>query len=167
MSPSNCTETWQETLRRRLSYFGHRNWIVVADAAYPQQTAPGIETILAESGVTDTTTTVLAAVRSSPHIRPIIYLDKELAALPVKHAAGIETVRSQLAAATSGLPVHRLLHEEIITKLDAAGRNFHILLIKTREVLPYTSVFIELDCGYWSPEAEQDLRTAMKSLPKL
>jgi hypothetical protein len=27
--------------------------------------------------------------------------------------------------------------------------------------LPYTSVFLQLDCGYWSPEAEKRLRTTM------
>ncbi len=167
MSAPNCNETWEETLLRRLPYLGHRNWIVVADAAYPQQTSPGIQTILAEGGVADAVTIVLETVRSSSHVRPIIYLDKELAALPVRHAAGIETVRIRLAAATAGLSVRQLPHDEIIAKLDAAGRNFHVLLIKTRETLPYTSVFIELDCGYWSSEAEQDLRTTMKSPPNL
>jgi hypothetical protein len=29
---------------------------------------------------------------------------------------------------------------------------------KDPETLPYTSVFIELDCGYWSSAAEDDLR---------
>jgi hypothetical protein len=27
--------------------------------------------------------------------------------------------------------------------------------------IPYTSVFFELDCGYWNAEAEQRLRQAM------
>jgi hypothetical protein len=29
--------------------------------------------------------------------------------------------------------------------------------------LPYTSVFIRLDCGYWSDEAELELRAAMEA----
>jgi hypothetical protein len=29
--------------------------------------------------------------------------------------------------------------------------------------LPYTSVFIRLDCGYWSAEAEAVLRDSMRS----
>jgi hypothetical protein len=32
-------------------------------------------------------------------------------------------------------------------------------------VLPYTSVFIQLDCGYWSAEAEQRLRAAFSATP--
>ena len=27
--------------------------------------------------------------------------------------------------------------------------------------IPYTSIFFELDCGYWSAEAEQRLREAI------
>jgi hypothetical protein len=27
--------------------------------------------------------------------------------------------------------------------------------------MPYTSVFLQLDCAYWGPEAEQKLRAAM------
>ena len=34
---------------------------------------------------------------------------------------------------------------------------------KTNEVIPYSSVFIELDCKYWSPEKEKTLRHAMKN----
>jgi hypothetical protein len=29
--------------------------------------------------------------------------------------------------------------------------------------IPYTSVFFELDCGYWSAAAEQRLRKAMSA----
>ena len=36
---------WEQLLEERLPLFGHRNWIVVADAAYPAQCRPGIETI--------------------------------------------------------------------------------------------------------------------------
>lgn len=36
------------------------------------------------------------------------------------------------------------------------------MIIKTDLPLPYTPVFIRLDCGYWSAEAEKELRTAME-----
>ena len=55
-----------------------------------------------------------------------------------------------------------LPHERIIKRLDEAGQTFHILLIKTDLTLPYTSVFIQLQAGYWSDEAEHRLRDAMK-----
>jgi hypothetical protein len=50
----------------------------------------------------------------------------------------------------------------IIEQLDQAGESFKVVIIKTDLVLPYTSVFIRLDCGYWSAEAEAALRESMR-----
>jgi hypothetical protein len=36
-----------------------------------------------------------------------------------------------------------------------------VLVLKTRLTIPYTSVFIRLECGYWSADAEKRLRAAM------
>jgi len=54
------------------------------------------------------------------------------------------------------------LHEEIISRLDRTGDVFQVLAIKTKMRLPYTSVFVELDCGYWNAQAEDRLRAAMR-----
>jgi hypothetical protein len=43
------------------------------------------------------------------------------------------------------------------------SREFHVLVLKTRMTIPYTSVFIRLDCRYWSGDAEQRLRARMGS----
>jgi hypothetical protein len=40
---------------------------------------------------------------------------------------------------------------------------FRVLVVKTNMRIPYTSVFFELDCGYWNAHAEKQLRAAMKS----
>ena len=53
------------------------------------------------------------------------------------------------------------LREEIIAKLDEAGKTFHVLVLKTRMTIPYTSVFVRLDCGYWTEEQEKKLREKM------
>jgi len=39
---------WEEILKDRLQLFGHRNWLVIADSAYPAQSRPAIETIVAD-----------------------------------------------------------------------------------------------------------------------
>ena len=51
MAASRQTGTvgWAQRLAECLPLYGHRNWIVVADAAYPAQAGPGIETIVADS----------------------------------------------------------------------------------------------------------------------
>ena len=43
-------EEWKSQLSERLPEFGHRNWIVIADSAYPRQSAPGIETVYTGAG---------------------------------------------------------------------------------------------------------------------
>jgi hypothetical protein len=62
--------------------------------------------------------------------------------------------------------VESLPHEDIIGKLDKAGKTFKVLIIKTPLAIPYTSLFLELDCGYWGPESEMKLREAIKAKGK-
>ena len=49
----------------------------------------------------------------------------------------------------------------MITKIDEAGKTFQVLFIKTTETIPYTTVFMRLDCGYLSDDVERKIRTAM------
>jgi len=152
---------WRATLDERLPLFGHRNWIVVADSAYPWQASAGIETIDTGQDHADVVRGVLEAIAGSRHVRPVVHLDAELPLVAEAHAPGITACREDLAAALGGLTAVSLPHEEIIALLDEAGRAFRILLLKTTLALPYTSVFVRLDCGYWSAEAEEALRAAM------
>jgi hypothetical protein len=57
--------------------------------------------------------------------------------------------------------VKQLPHEQIIQKLDQSAQVFSILIVKTDMTIPYTTVFFELDCGYWNAGAEERLREAM------
>ncbi len=66
-------------------------------------------------------------------------------------------------AFSMGIKCTPLPHEEIISKLDQAGEMFRVLLIKTNMRIPYTSIFFELECGYWDAEPENRLRAAMRS----
>ncbi len=152
---------WRAKVTRQLPLLGHRNWIVISDSAYPWQTSPGIETIYTDADQIEVVRSVLDAVRNAPHVRPIIYTDAELEFVPEEDAPGISVYRDQLREVLGDADVQSLSHEEIIAMLDEAGNTFHVLLLKTDLTLPYTSVFLQLDCGYWSAEAEQQLREAI------
>ena len=162
MNSQNTQPTWEQELANRLPLFGHRNWIVVADSAYPAQSKPGIETIAAGGDHIEAVKTVLKRIGASTHVRANIYVDRELDSVAENDAPGINQCREQLFALLEGANVLPLMHEEIIAKLDACAQVFRILIIKTDLALPYTSVFFELDCGYWSAEAEERLRKAMQ-----
>jgi len=152
---------WERTLQHELPLLGHRNWIVIADSAYPLQTSPGIETVVAAQEQAEVLAKVLDELGKSKHVKPIIYTDAELNHVAEKNAPGIGAYRKALEKVLGGRQVQVLPHEQIIAKLDEAGKTFKVLLIKTPLTLPYTSVFLQLDCAYWNAESENELRSAM------
>ena len=156
---------WRATLDERLPILVHRNWIVVADSAYPWQASAGIETIVTGADHVAVVRGVLEAIAGSRHVRPVVHLDAELPLVPETHAPGVTACRAALAKALGGLAIVSLPHEEIIARLGEAGHSFCILLLKTTLALPYTSVFVRLDCGYWSAEAEEALRSVIAASP--
>ena len=71
--------------------------------------------------------------------------------------------RHDIQAILGNRVVTQLPHEQIISKVDEAGKISHILVLKTTLAIPYTSFFLQLDCKYWSAASEVKLRKAMKS----
>ena len=160
------SSNWQVVLKRELPLLGHRNWIVIADAAYPLQTAPGIQTIATDGDQLEVVKGVLAELAKTQHVKPTIYTDAEMRFVAEKNAPGIGAYRDGLGKILAGKDVQVLPHEQIIAKLDEAGKTFKVLLIKTPLAKPYTSVFLQLECGYWNADSEKELRDAMKSAGK-
>jgi hypothetical protein len=160
-APPTDASNWKQILNDRLPFYGHRNWIVIADSAYPAQARNGIETIVSGADHIQVLEYVTKLLLAAKHVRPIILIDRELKYVPEADAPGIGVYRSQLDGMLEGREVQTLPHEQIISKLDSAGATFRILIIKTNMTLPYTSVFLQLDCAYWSPADEQRLRNAM------
>jgi L-fucose mutarotase/ribose pyranase (RbsD/FucU family) len=154
---------WRRILRERLPLFGHRNWIVVADAAYPAQASPGVETVVAEADPATVLEEVLAAVGGSHHVRPVVYTDRELRFVAEDDAPGVDLRRRRVAELTAPFECRDLPHEEIISLLDRAGAAFRVLIVKTGLAVPYTSVFLYLDCAYWDAARERKLRRAAAS----
>jgi hypothetical protein len=156
------SSNWEETLRERLPAFGHRNWLVIADSAYPAQCREGIETIVANDEQTHVLAKTFAILDKCKHIRPKIYTDQELSFVSESDAPGISSYREHLGGLFKRYEVHTTPHEEIISRLDRAAEMFRVLLIKTNMRIPYTSVFLEFDCGYWNKQSEDRLRAAMR-----
>jgi L-fucose mutarotase/ribose pyranase (RbsD/FucU family) len=154
---------WEEILKDRLELYGHRNWLVIADAAYPAQSRQAIETIVADEEQTTVLERACAILGACKHIKPNIYTDEELTFVGEEDAPGIHSYRESLGSLLTGPEVRILPHEEIIAKLDRAGELFRVLVVKTNMRIPYTSVFFELDCGYWNAQSEKKLRAAMRS----
>jgi hypothetical protein len=153
---------WKKELRREIPLLGHRNWIVIADAAYPWQVSPGITTIETGASQTEVVRTVLRELDKTSHVTPAVLIDRELDAVPEKASPGVGSYRAELATLLRGKKPTRMPHEEIIRKLDEAGKTFHVLILKTTMTQPYTSVFVQLQCGDWDAEREAALRGVLR-----
>jgi D-ribose pyranose/furanose isomerase RbsD len=154
---------WQSRLTQVLPLLGHRNWIMIVDSAYPLQSSSGVETIETNTDQMEVVQQVLHAIDGSIHVRPIVYMDAELPYVPEKDAPGVTAYRKGIKAVLAGQKITSLPHEQIIAKVDEVGKTFHILVLKTTMTVPYTSVFLQLNCKYWSDEAEAQMRKAMSA----
>ncbi|WP_423736048.1 hypothetical protein [Chitinophaga caseinilytica] len=152
---------WQQQFSEMLPLLGHRNWIIVADQAFPQLKAEGITYINTGDRLLPVLQEVMAAVQQSGHVKPIVYRDKELQFITETQSTGIGAFRDSAAAALKGNNVREMLHDSVFAKLDAAAGLFRVVVLKTDEKLPYTSVLLELDCAYWDGEKEAALRKAI------
>lgn len=156
-------KNWEDILKDRLELYGHRNWLVIADSAYPAQSKAGIETIVADEEQTAVLEKVHTILSACEHVTAAVYTDAELTFVREEDAPGVTWYREKLGSLLKGYEVHALPHETIIWKLDRVAEKFLVLLIKSNMRIPYTSVFLELGCGYWNAQAEKRLRAAMGS----
>lgn len=91
-----------------------------------------------------------------------IYNDAELSFIEEADAPGVDAVRESIKA-ICGDESRRVMHEELITRLDKAGQLFNVVIIKTPLTIPYTTTFFELDCAYWDASRQAKLDAAVKA----
>lgn len=168
MPPAEVQQTarhapdWKGELAAQLPLYGHRNWVLVVDKAFPFQTAAGITYLDSKDSLPTVLSHVLETITDSPHVKPVVYQDAELAFIDDQLAPGANDFKQQVDALLKGRPVYSLPHEAVFEKMDEAAKLFGILVIKTETLIPYSSIFIELDCAYWDTEREQQLRAKEK-----
>lgn len=156
-----AAKTWQQQFDEQLPLSGHRNWILVVDKAFPQQ--PGMHIINTNEKLLPVLDVVLKKIGGSTHVKPIVYNDAELQFITDSLAPGADAYKQQLQKTLGAFAAKPLLHDTVFVKMDAASKLFSITVLKTDEVIPYSSVFIELDCAYWGGDKEKQLRDIMKS----
>jgi hypothetical protein len=152
---------WRTVVDEELPLLGQRNWLLVVDSAYPLQSSPGVETVETDSPQIEVLRYVLGALDRSVHLRPEIFLDKELAFVPEDDASGISTYRRELHAVLANYEPESMLHEQLIERVDETGKTMHVLVLKSRMAVPYSSIFIRLNCKYWGDDAEKRMRAKM------
>ena len=145
--------SWQERLEEMLPLLGHRNWIVITDMAYPLQSGEGIVTLYADEPYTDVLAKTVGMVKKAPHVFAHLYRDKELEFISEDMVPGVDALKKKIKD-ICGPDAVSVMHEDLIKRLDEAGKLYTVVIIKTPLTVPYTTAFFELDCGYWGPDKQ-------------
>lgn len=153
--PSEDRNTWKTELEQKMPLLGHRNWIVVTDMAYPLQVKPGITTFFAKESYQDVLAYIKGLVQDSPHVTGVYYQDEELLLLNNTLCPGIVSFTDSIERILSPQKACYKPHEDLIQKLDSVSNLFEVVIVKTNLTMPYTSTFIELDCGYWNAKKQE------------
>ena len=101
---------------------------------------------------------VLHVLEQTENVRPNVYLTRELRSVENDFAPGIDDLRERLKLALHGHEPTELDQQSLLTLLEDANRSFDVLVIRTQSALPYSSVFLELQPGYWDADSESRLR---------
>lgn len=153
---------WQQKLGAELPLLGHRNWILVVDKAYPAPNNPDILVINTGAQMIDVLRNMDSIFQEQPHIKPIIYQDSELQYLDEDLVKGITDYKKEVQSLWRNYMVQEIAHEAIFKKIDEASKLFKVIVLKTESLQPYTSVFMEIDCGYWDAKREEILRARIQ-----
>jgi D-ribose pyranose/furanose isomerase RbsD len=153
--------SWQTEFNQKLPLLGHRNWVLVVDKAFPLQSAAGITIINTGEQLPVVLKEVMKSISTSTHVKPIVYTDSELSYITQDISPGADEMKKEIFAALKGFEVNTILHEAVFAKLDDASKLFGVVVLKTESTVPYSSVFIQLDCAYWDANREKSLRIKM------
>ncbi len=153
---------WKTAVEVQTAQLGYRNWIVIAEASFPAHSRPGTRQINAYEPIPVVLDEVLTTLEKTEHVRPTIYSTRELRSVENDFAPGIDEYRKVLDAALHGHEVIEMEQDSLLTLVQDAQKSFDVLVIRTTTALPYSSVFLELQPGYWDGESEQRLRADMQ-----
>ncbi len=155
MRPEN---SWRGAVDSQAAQLGYRNWIVIAEASFPAHNRPGVRQVSAPVEIPEALDYVLQALEQTENVRPQVYLTREVRAVENDFAPGIDEFRKRIQNALHGHEATELDQQSLLTLLEDANRSFDVLVIRTQSALPYTSVFLELQPGYWDEASETRLR---------
>jgi len=159
---STYDQPWISTLRHELGYLGARNWVVVAEAAFPIHSRRGLRVVRINGSIPEVVDGVERVIEEKYHVKPRLYVTSEAHSVPYDYAPGIRNYHEQLGEALHGRETVQLENDMLMRMLNDTSKLYRVLVIKTNTALPYTSVFMELGSGYWDGESESALREVIE-----
>ena len=83
-------------------------------------------------------------------------MDKREREIETTRKEGTEYVRSHLL-------IGEMDNRSLTLLAHSDASKYAVLVLKSKTALPYSSVFIELDSGYWDRDSEDRLRQEMRA----
>ena len=155
-------QSWKGAVDRQAGQLGYRNWIVIAEASFPAHSRPGMRQVNATAEIPEVVDYVLQTLEQTENVKPQMYVTRELRAVENDFAPGIDEHRKRLQNSLHGHETTELDQQSLLTLLEDANRSFDVLVIRTPTALPYSSVFLELQPGYWDVDSEARLRNRIE-----
>lgn len=149
---------WRGAVDHQSAQLGYRNWIVIAEASFPAQNRPGMHQVAAPVEIPEALDYVLHVLEQTENVHAQAYVTRELRSVENDYAPGIEGFRKSLKSSLHGRETTELDQQSLLTLMEDANRSFDVLVIRTQSAMPYSSVFLELQPGYWDAESEARLR---------
>lgn len=161
--PLRTPPPWGEVVSREVNALGIQNWIIVAESSFPVVSRRGVRTIVVDAEVPELVDYVVNELEKSETVTPSFSTARELPFVKNDRAPGVDEFRKLLKTALHGHQVREMDHRSLTLLAHSDSAKYAVLVLKTKTALPYSSVFIELDSGYWDRDSEDNLRRDMTS----
>jgi len=118
-SPAN---DWRSAVAAQTAQLGSRNWIVITEASFPAQSRIGVKQIVANEEIPVVVDEVLRTLEQTEHVRPKVYLNREMRSVENDYAPGIDDFRQKLYVALRGIgPGRTVTYGELAQQLGLTG----------------------------------------------
>ncbi len=155
---SSNQKDWKTSVNHQARQLGYRNWIVIAEASFPAHSRAGVTQVNADAEIPEVVDYVLNTLEQTQHVKPNIYLTRELRSVENDVAPGIDELQVRIKNSLHGHESTEIDQQSLLTLIESAQSSFNVLVIRTTTALPYSSVFLELQPGYWDADSEKELR---------
>lgn len=148
-------------LKQELVKLGAKNWILVTDSAYGIPENANANLIISDATLDKTLEQVLEQIDSLGHVWPRIYTLREFEFLDPSHAPGVTKLKISRKIAMGERANQIVSSNTASLLLKDVIKEHKILIVKSNSAFPYSSVYLELDSGYWNSRSEAELRVKM------
>ena len=164
--PDQTPPLWAGIVEREVDALGIQSWIIVAESSFPVVSGLGVRTLVLDGEIPQIVDCIVNHLAKSETVTPSFNTALELSFVSNDRVPGIDYLREQHNEALHEHQVRQMDNRSLTLLAHSDASKYAIMVLKSKTALPSSSVFIELDSGYWDRESEDRLRQEMKAAEK-